>query len=77
MLNAFFRAGRETSPRRFTAEQWGTQVDKLVFGSAIAARRSLLQTHFDVRRQFEEIEESCIPSYVHGNKAAAWVSTLR
>jgi 2-polyprenyl-3-methyl-5-hydroxy-6-metoxy-1,4-benzoquinol methylase len=52
-------------------------VDKFFFGSAIAARRSLLQTHFDVRRQFEEIEESCIPSYVHGNRAAAWVAWQR
>jgi 2-polyprenyl-3-methyl-5-hydroxy-6-metoxy-1,4-benzoquinol methylase len=48
-----------------------------VFGKAIAARRSALQSHFDVRRQFEEIEESCIPSYVHGNRLAAWVAWQR
>jgi hypothetical protein len=30
-----------------------------------------------VRRQFEEIEESCVPSYVHGNRAAAWVAWQR
>lgn len=51
--------------------------DSLIFGSAIAARRSALQCHFDVKRRFEEIEESCIPSYVHGNKAAAWVAWQR
>lgn len=52
-------------------------MDRLIFGSAIAARRSVLQSHFDVRRQFEEIEESCIPSYVHGNRPAAWVAWQR
>ena len=52
-------------------------MDKLIFGSAIAARRQVLQSHFDVRRQFEEIEESCIPSYVHGNRLAAWVAWQR
>lgn len=52
-------------------------LDKLVFGAAIAARRSVLQSHFDVRRQFEEIEESCIPSYVHHNRLAAWVAWQR
>jgi hypothetical protein len=51
-----------------------TQVERLIFGEAIAARRSVLQSHFDVCRQFEEIEESCIPSYVHGNRSAAWVA---
>ncbi len=51
--------------------------DRLVFGTAIAARRSALQSHFDVVRQFEEIEESCIPSYVHGNRLAAWVAWQR
>ena len=51
--------------------------DNMIFGSAIAARRSALQFHFDVKRRFEEIEESCIPSYVHGNPAAAWVAWQR
>ena len=51
--------------------------DRLVFGAAVAARRSVLQSHFDVRHQFEEIEESCIPSYVHGNRLAAWVAWQR
>jgi 2-polyprenyl-3-methyl-5-hydroxy-6-metoxy-1,4-benzoquinol methylase len=52
-------------------------LDRLVFGKAIATRRKALQSHFDVRRQFEEIEESCVPSYVHGNRAAAWVAWQR
>jgi SAM-dependent methyltransferase len=52
-------------------------LDRLVFGTAIAARRSVLQSHFDVRRQFEKLEESCVPSYVHANKLAAWVAWQR
>ncbi len=51
--------------------------DRLVFGTAIAARRAALQSHFDVRRQFEKLEESCVPSYVHANKLAAWVAWQR
>jgi 2-polyprenyl-3-methyl-5-hydroxy-6-metoxy-1,4-benzoquinol methylase len=51
--------------------------DRLVFGTAIAARRAALQSHFDVRRQFEKLEESCVPSYVHANKVAAWVAWQR
>ena len=49
----------------------------LIFGRAIARRRAALKSHFDVRKQFEEIEESCIPSYVHGNLLAAWVAWQR
>lgn len=52
-------------------------IEKLVFGEAIAIRRSALQSHFDVRGQFEQIEESCVPSYVHGNRLAAWVAWQR
>ncbi|HEY0311016.1 MAG TPA: methyltransferase domain-containing protein [Allosphingosinicella sp.] len=52
-------------------------LDNLVFGPVIAARRRTLQSHFDVRRQFEKLEESCVPSYVHGNKLAAWVAWQR
>lgn len=52
-------------------------MERLVFGDAIASRRAALQSHFDVRRQFEQIEESCIPSYVHGNRFAAWVAWQR
>ncbi|MBO9580757.1 MAG: hypothetical protein J7498_07675 [Sphingobium sp.] len=52
-------------------------LDRLVFGDAISGRRLALQSHFDVRKQFEEIEESCIPSYVHGNRLAAWIAWQR
>ncbi len=52
-------------------------LERMVFGGVVASRRKALQTHFDVCRQFEEIEESCIPSYVHGNKLAAWVAWQR
>lgn len=43
----------------------------------IRRRRQVLRQHFDVVRQFEELEESCVPSYVHGNAAAAAVSWWR
>jgi len=52
-------------------------VERVLFGSLIASRRAVLRTHFDVQRQFEEIEESCIPSYVHANLPAAWVAWQR
>ncbi len=52
-------------------------LDRLFFGRAIAARRAALQSHFDVVKQFGEIEESCVPSYVHGNRFAAWVAWQR
>ena len=52
-------------------------LERMVFGGVVAGRRKVLQTHFDVCRQFEDIEESCIPSYVHGNKLAAWVAWQR
>jgi hypothetical protein len=60
-----------------TKEAGRMLMEKLVFGDAVACRRTALQAHFDVCRQFEEIEESCIPSYVHGNKLAAWVAWQR
>jgi 2-polyprenyl-3-methyl-5-hydroxy-6-metoxy-1,4-benzoquinol methylase len=40
-------------------------------------RRNALKLRFDVAKQFETIEESCIPSYAHPNPLAAWVSWLR
>jgi len=40
-------------------------------------RPSLLRDYFDIKRQFEQIEESCIPSYVHNNLAAAGISWWR
>lgn len=39
-------------------------------------RRELLKT-FDVKACFEEIEETCVPSYAHPNLAAAGVAWLR
>jgi SAM-dependent methyltransferase len=43
----------------------------------IRERRHALRLYFDIAKQFEEIEESCIPSYAHSNPLAAWVSWLR
>ena len=43
----------------------------------VSLRRSLLKNYFDIKSQFEQIEESCIPSYVHTNLAAAGVSWWR
>ena len=45
--------------------------------NVINTRRSLLKNHFDIERQFEQIEESCIPSYAHANLAAAGISWWR
>ena len=45
--------------------------------NVINTRRSLLKNHFNIRRQFEQIEESCIPSYTHANLAAAGISWWR
>lgn len=47
------------------------------FWKIVKERRALLKKHFDIAREFEEIEESCIPSYVHGNLAAAGISWWR
>jgi len=40
-------------------------------------RRAALQRRFDAKKMFAEIEESCIPSYVHPNLAAAFVAWSR
>lgn len=45
--------------------------------ATIKHRRSVLRQHFDVVREFEALEESCVPSYVHANPAAAAVSWMR
>jgi len=44
---------------------------------ATRERRQALKHHFDISKQFEIIEESCIPSYAHPNPLAAWVSWSR
>ncbi len=43
----------------------------------IRARREDLRRNIDVVRTFELWEESCVPSYVHSNWAAAYVSWAR
>ncbi len=40
-------------------------------------RRAVLRTRFDVARQMDAIEETCIPSYLHPNWAAAGVAWAR
>jgi len=43
----------------------------------IVARRRILRDRFDVARSFKQIEETCIPSYLHHNPAAAGIAWLR
>lgn len=45
--------------------------------SHIRARRADLRGNIDVVKTFEAWEESCVPSYVHSNWAAAYVSWVR
>lgn len=45
--------------------------------SHIRQRRSALRRSIDVKGAFEEWEESCVPSYVHPNPLAAYVSWQR
>ncbi|MES2722959.1 MAG: methyltransferase domain-containing protein [Pseudomonadota bacterium] len=49
----------------------------MFFSNTVKARRAALQTQFDVRREFETYEESCVPSYVHPFLPAAWVAWRR
>lgn len=43
----------------------------------IRERRSELRRRLDVARDFHNLEESCIPSYVHPNPAASGVAWMR
>ena len=43
----------------------------------IHARRTDLRRHIDIEVAFEAWEETCVPSYCHGNLLAAYVSWLR
>ena len=43
----------------------------------IRSRRAELQQQIDVQNAFHEWEETCVPSYCHGNPLAAYVSWLR
>lgn len=49
----------------------------MLFSDKIRSRRAALRTQFDVRAEFETIEESCVPSYVHRNVFAAWAAWSR
>jgi 2-polyprenyl-3-methyl-5-hydroxy-6-metoxy-1,4-benzoquinol methylase len=49
----------------------------MLFCRRIRERRNALRCRFDIAKQFEAIEESCIPSYAHANLLAAWVSWQR
>lgn len=43
----------------------------------ILERRAALKAEFDIERIFDEIQESCIPSYCHSNPLAAAVAWWR
>ena len=43
----------------------------------ISVRRDKLRSHFDVEREFTQLEESCIPSYLHSNIVAAGIAWWR
>lgn len=45
--------------------------------SLIRSRRAELRTRLDVAKKFEQLEESCVPSYIHSNPAAAGVAWMR
>ena len=44
------------------------------FLATVRSRRQALRQRFDVVRQFEQLEESCVPSYVHANLIAAGIA---
>src|SRR5262244_3498620 len=43
----------------------------------VRLRRRELEAQFDVARDMEKIEETCVPSYLHGNPLAASVAWWR
>ena len=43
----------------------------------IRERRAALRQHFDVVHQFEALEESCVPSYLHKNPIASGIALWR
>ena len=49
----------------------------MLFPSVIKRRRDELRRRFDLAREFEQLEESCVPSYVHSNPLAAWTAWRR
>lgn len=48
-----------------------------MFSDKIKMRRAALLRQFDVRKEFETYEESCVPSYVHPFLPAAWAAWRR
>jgi SAM-dependent methyltransferase len=49
----------------------------MIFSPVVKSRRTALQGAFDVKREFERLEESCVPSYIHPFLPAAWVAWRR
>lgn len=49
----------------------------MLFSNTVRSRRAALRNAFDVRAEFETLEESCVPSYVHRNPLAAWTAWSR
>lgn len=49
----------------------------MLFSNTVKSRRAALRGQFDVRQEFETLEESCVPSYVHANPLAAWTAWSR
>lgn len=45
--------------------------------AVVRERRRVLRQHFDVTKQFEELEETCVPSYVHANPLASGIAWWR
>jgi SAM-dependent methyltransferase len=49
----------------------------MLFSNTVKSRRAALRSEYDIRREFETLEESCVPSYVHKNLLAAWTAWSR
>lgn len=45
--------------------------------SIIRERRRVLRKEFDVAKRFEELEETCVPSYLHQNPVASGIAWWR
>jgi 2-polyprenyl-3-methyl-5-hydroxy-6-metoxy-1,4-benzoquinol methylase len=45
-----------------------------LFSNRIRNRREMLARQLATATTFEELEESCVPSYLHKNRLAAWVA---
>lgn len=49
----------------------------MLFSNTVRSRRAALRNEYDIRREFETLEESCVPSYAHRNPLAAWTAWSR